>query len=107
MRQRAVAARVAVPGVVLPVDAVLGHIAIQYLEPLLALAAADDLADSRRQHVHCGDRAAIVVHPHVEGFDGLRVVRHDDRLLRVFLGQIALVLRLQVDPRLVAAMIKT
>jgi hypothetical protein len=33
----------------------------------------------------------------VEGLDGLRVVRHDDRLFRVSLGQIALVLRLQVD----------
>jgi hypothetical protein len=32
--------------------------------------------------------------------DGLRV-HHDDRLLRVFLGEIPLVLRLQVDPRLV------
>ena len=35
--------------------------------------------------------------PHVEGFDGLRVVHHDDRLFRVLFGQITLVLRLQVD----------
>src|ERR1700730_7062810 len=40
---------------------------------------------------------AVVVEAHVEGFDGLRVVHHDDRLLRVFLGQTALELRLQVD----------
>jgi hypothetical protein len=39
----------------------------------------------------------VVVHAHAEGLDGLRVVHHDDRLLRVFFGQIALVLRLQVD----------
>jgi hypothetical protein len=38
----------------------------------------------------------VVVEPHVEGFDGLRVVHHDERLFRVFFGQIALVLRLQV-----------
>jgi hypothetical protein len=44
-RHRAVAAQTAVPGVVLAVDAALGHIAAQYLEPLLGLAAADDLAD--------------------------------------------------------------
>jgi hypothetical protein len=56
-----------------------------------------DLADPRCEHVHRRDRPAVVVQPHVEGFDGLRVVHHDDRLLRVFLGQIALVLRLQVD----------
>jgi hypothetical protein len=51
MRHRAVAARIAVPGVVLAVDAALGHAAVQYFEPLLALAAADDLADLRRAGV--------------------------------------------------------
>jgi len=64
---------------------------------LLALAAADHLADPRRQYVHRCDGAAIVVDAHVERFDGLWVVHRDDRLLRVFLGQIALVLRLQID----------
>ena len=34
-------------GAVLPVDGALGHIAVQYFEPLLTLAAADDLADPR------------------------------------------------------------
>src|SRR5271163_4417368 len=66
VRHRAVAAQIAVPGVVLPVDAALGHARIEHLEPLLALAAADDLADPRRQHVHCRDRPAVVVDPHVE-----------------------------------------
>jgi hypothetical protein len=51
----------------------------------------------RGQDFHCCYRPAVVVHPHIEGFDVLRVVHHDDRLFRVFLGQIALVLRLQVD----------
>src|SRR5207237_2107522 len=68
VRHRAVAAQIAVPGVVLLVDAALGHIAVQYLGPLLALAAADDLADPRRQYVHSRDRPAVVVHPHVDGF---------------------------------------
>jgi hypothetical protein len=49
-------------------------------ELLLALAAADDLADPRRQHVHRRDRRAVAVDPHVERLDGLRVVHHDDRL---------------------------
>src|SRR6266581_5530143 len=48
VRHRAIAAQVAAPGVVLAVDAALGHAAVQYFEPLLALAAADDLADARR-----------------------------------------------------------
>src|SRR5215472_15971111 len=97
VRDSAVAAEVAVPGVVFLVDAALGRALVQDVEPLLALAATDDLADPRRQNVHCGDSAATVIEPHVKGFDGLRVVHHDDRLLRVFLSQIALVLRLQVD----------
>jgi hypothetical protein len=44
----------------LAVDAGLGHIAVQYLEPLLALASADNLADLRRQDVHRRDRTAVV-----------------------------------------------
>jgi hypothetical protein len=36
IRHRAVAVEVAVPGVVLAVDAALGHAPVQYLEPLLA-----------------------------------------------------------------------
>jgi hypothetical protein len=78
---------------VLPVDVALGHARIQHLEPLLALAAADDLADPRRQHIHCRARSAVIVHPHVEGFDVLRAVHHDDRLLRVLFSQIPLMLR--------------
>src|SRR5262245_51256982 len=45
VRHRAVAPEVAVPGVVLTVDGAFGHARIQYVEPLFALAAADDLAD--------------------------------------------------------------
>jgi hypothetical protein len=60
------------------------------------------ISDPRRQHVHCRDRPAVVVHPNVEGFDVLLVVHHDDRILRVLFGQIALVPRLVADPRLVS-----
>jgi hypothetical protein len=82
---------------VLLVDAALGHALVQDLEPLLALAAADDLADPRRQYVHCRDGAIVVFQAHIEGLDRLRVVHHDDRFLCVFLGQVALMLGLQVD----------
>src|SRR6266436_2349593 len=67
VRHRAVAAQIAVPGVMLPVDGALGHIAVQYFEPLLALAAADDFADPGCEHVHRRDRPPVVVHPHLEG----------------------------------------
>src|SRR5580700_1899761 len=51
VRHRAVAPQVAVPGVMLLIDAALGHARVEHREALLALAAADDLADPRRQHV--------------------------------------------------------
>ena len=52
------------------VDAARRHAPVQQLEPLLALAAADD-------HVDPGRQSVIVVHPRVEGVDVLRVVHHD------------------------------
>src|SRR6516164_11027419 len=83
VRHGAVAAQIAVPAVVLLVDAALGHAGVEHVEALLALAAADDLADARRQHIHGGDGFAVVVYPHVEGLDVLGVVHHHDRLLGV------------------------
>jgi hypothetical protein len=83
VRHRAVRAQVAVPGAVLAVDAALGHIAVQHVEPLLALAAADDLADPRRQALlHLFSRNRLNA-----GFS----------TISVFFEQVALVLRLQVD----------
>ena len=50
---------------VLTVDAALGHAAVHYFEPFLALAAADDLADPRRQHVHRHDSASLASRQHI------------------------------------------
>ena len=50
-----------------------------------------------REHVHRRDRPVVVVQPHVERLDVLRVVHDDHRLADVPLGEVALVLRLQVD----------
>src|ERR1039458_9184813 len=63
---------------------------------LLALAAADDFADARRQHVHGGHRSAIVVAAHVERFDAFRIIGHDHRLVEHFLGKEAFMLALHV-----------
>jgi hypothetical protein len=54
------------------VNDALGHAPVQHREPLPALAAADDLADPRGQHVHRRDRPAVVVYPYAEDFDVLR-----------------------------------
>src|SRR5215475_15399106 len=97
VRHRAVAAEIPVPGVVLLVDGAFGHAGVEHVEALLALTTADDLANPGREYIHGGDRPAVVVYPHVERLDVLRVVHHDDGLLDVLFGEIALVLRLQVD----------
>jgi ABC transporter substrate binding protein len=73
VRHRAVAAQIAVPGVVLLVDAALRHAGVEHIEPLLALAAADDLADPGGEDVHRRDGFAVVVHAHVERLDVFRV----------------------------------
>ena len=65
---------------------------LELLDAVLALAAADDLADARQQHVHRGHRLAVVVQAHVERLDLLRVVHQDHRLARVLLREVALVL---------------
>src|SRR6185295_14636556 len=55
MRHRPVAAQVAIPAVVVLVETGLRHARIEDVEPLLALAAADDLADPGGEDVHRGD----------------------------------------------------
>src|SRR2546423_1539507 len=74
MRHRAVAAQVAIPTVVFLVETRGAHPGIEYLEALFALTAADDLADTGREHVHCRHRPVVVVDAHVERLDLLRVV---------------------------------
>ena len=97
MTAGAVAAQVAVPPVVLGVHAKLPDAVFQKLEPLLALRAADDLADARDQTVRRGDGLPIVVEAHVERLDLLGIVGDEHGTLEDLLGEIALVLGLQVD----------
>src|SRR5205807_5772330 len=97
MRDRSVTAQVPVPAVMRDIDAELGHARVEHVEPLLALAATDDLADPGRENVHRRHGLTVVVHAHVEGFDRLRIVHHDDRLLHVLFRQITLVLGLEID----------
>jgi transcriptional regulator with XRE-family HTH domain len=62
MRNRAIATKIAIPGIVLLIDAAFFHSRVQHVEPLLALAAANNLADTRCENVHRCDRSAIVVY---------------------------------------------
>src|SRR4051794_38901164 len=76
VRHGPVPPQVAIPAIRLRVQPRLRHALIEHVEPLLTLAAADDLADRGHQHVHGGHGLAVVVHAHVERLDVLRIV-HD------------------------------
>ena len=97
MRDAAVFAEVDIPVVGFRIEAVLGEILQQDVEPLLALAAADDLADAGDEHVHGGDGFVVVVEAHVERFDFLRVVENGHGRLEMLFREPALVLGLQVE----------
>ena len=92
----AVAPQVAVPPVILGLHAQLLDAALQQLQTLLALAAADDLADAGDQAVRGGHGLAVVVHAHVERLDLLGIIGDEHGALIDLLGEIPLVLGLQV-----------
>ena len=92
----AVAPQVAVPPVVLGVHAQLLDTVLQQLQALLTLGAADELADAGHQAVGGSNGLAVVVLAHIEGLDLLGVVGDEHRALVHLLGEVALVLGLQI-----------
>ena len=92
----AVAAQVQIPPVVLFLQSQLRHALGEHVQPLLALAAADDLAHAGHQAVGCGHGLPVVVHAHIEGLYVLGIVSDKDGLLEHFLGKVALMLGLQI-----------
>ena len=92
----AVTAKVYVPPVILFAKTTLFHTRQKHVKALLTLASADDLADAGHQKVHCGNRLAVVVEAHIERLDLLGIVDHEDGLLVDHLGEVSLVLGLQI-----------
>ena len=88
--------RVDIPAIAFQVEAMGLHRRDQAVQTFFALAAADDLADAGHEHVHRGDGLPIVVLAHVEGLGGFRVIVHGHRALEVLLGEVTLMLGLQV-----------
>src|SRR5262245_27548257 len=74
VRNGPVPPEIAIPLVVLRIEPELRHAPVEDVETLLALRAADDLADAGREHVERGDRFRIVVEAHVERLDLLGIV---------------------------------
>src|SRR5450759_3109781 len=97
VRHGAVPAQIAIPPIRRGIQAGLHDPRIEHVEALLALAAADDLADAWGEHVHRRHSAFIVIQAHVERLDLLRVVDDHHRPFRVLLAEISLVLSLQRD----------
>mmetsp|Transcript_20956 Transcript_20956/g.65822 ORF Transcript_20956/g.65822 Transcript_20956/m.65822 type:complete len:409 (+) Transcript_20956:279-1505(+) len=86
-------AEVEVPPVVVGVEAGVENFAGEGVEALLALAAADELADAGGEEVEGGDGVErVVVVAHVEGLDALGVVVDEDAGAEGGLGEPALVL---------------
>ena len=89
-------AEVQIPVVAGLVQTQLVHTGHELVVVLLTLAAADQLADAGHQHIGCSHGLAVGVLLHVEALDLLRVVGDEDGLLEHHLGQVALVLGLDV-----------
>ena len=83
----AVAPQIAVPPVVLRVHAQLADALLQYLQSLLALAAADDLTNAGDQTVRRRHRLAVIVDPHIKGLDLGGIVGDEHRALEHLLRQ--------------------
>src|SRR5438132_493150 len=82
VRHGAKAAEIEVPPVVFGLESLLVHSLGEYIEPLFALAAADDLANLGHEHIHRADSFAVIVDPHVERLYCPRIVIQDHRQLK-------------------------
>ena len=97
MRHRAVAAQIAIPAIVRRIEPALDHALVEHIEPLFALRSADDFADPRRQHVHRCHGFFVVGQAHVKRLDLFRIIHQHRRAVDMLLGDVALVLGLQID----------
>ena len=96
MACRTVTAQIQIELIIFLVQSQLFHTLLQDLQVVLTLAAADDLTDAGHEAVHGRDGLAIGIQLHVECLDLLRVIRDEDRALEDLLGEVPLVLGLQI-----------
>ena len=96
MTRTSEAAQIQIELVILFFQAELLHTGCQLLIVILTLASADDLSNSRYQAVHSCNRLSILVELHVECLDLLRIIGNKYRTLEDLLGQITLMLSLQI-----------
>ena len=92
----AVAAQIQVELIIFLIQSQLFHTLLQNLQIVFTLAAANDLADTGYQAVHSSHSLAILVQLHVECLDLLRIIGYEYRSLEFLLGQVSLMLGLQI-----------
>src|SRR5947207_15335582 len=90
MWDSAVAPKIQIPFVIGWIEMMSAYVFLQHFEPLFALTAAHDFANSGHQQIHCCHRFPVIVQTHVERSDLLRVTETRDRAIEVFLGPPAL-----------------
>src|SRR3954469_14024403 len=88
--------QIKVPFVIGRIHVVPPHIVLQQFQPFFTLAAADDLANAWHQQIDGRNGSAIIVGTHVKGFDFLGKIKNRDRTFKMFFGEPALMLRLQI-----------
>src|SRR5207253_6111943 len=91
-----IATQIEVPFVIGRIHVVTPHVVLEHFQSFFTLAAADDLADAWHQQIYRRYGSAIFVRTHVKRFDFLWEIKNRDRTFEMFLGEPALMLRLQV-----------
>ena len=92
----AVAAQIQIELIIFLIQSQLFHTLLQDLQIVFTLAAANDLADTGYQAVHSSHSLAILVQLHVECLNLLRIIGYEYRSLKFLLGQVSLMLGLQI-----------
>lgn len=72
------------------------HLLFEDLVTFFSLGTTDDFPFARNEAIASGDGLPVIVFPHIEGFDFLRVVDEEHRPLDHFLGQITFMFRLEI-----------
>ena len=96
MPGRAVFPQIQIEVIVGRVHAQLLNASFQDVIVVLSLGAADDFTNAGNQTVHSSHGLSVGVQLHVEGLDILGIIGDEDRLLEHHLGEVTLMLRLQI-----------
>ena len=87
-----------IPPVVFGNETALFHPVDEHVVSFFTLATTNDFTDARDQNIHRPNGFAIFITAHIERLNRPRIIRQNDRLIEMLLGQITFMFRLQVVP---------